>query len=78
MNAHINHIINMSKLDYNFPSIKNTLSKTDKSKTRNIHFNKDGKYCILSSADRTVSLWNPFNNVQLKVYSGHGHEVFGN
>jgi len=35
----------------------------------------DGNYCITCGSDKSVILWNPHRQVQLKKYSGHGYEV---
>ena len=40
-----------------------------------VRFNKDGKYLLTTSKDRTWKLWNPRSGVCIKTYSGHAHPV---
>ncbi|XP_014773291.2 WD repeat domain-containing protein 83 [Octopus bimaculoides] len=42
---------------------------------RNVRFNSDGEYCISCGSDKTLKLWNPYRQLHLKTYSGHGYEV---
>ena len=42
---------------------------------RAVRFNSDGEYCMTCGSDKSVKLWNPYKNICLKTYSGHGYEV---
>ncbi|XP_060516920.1 WD repeat domain-containing protein 83 [Cylas formicarius] len=42
---------------------------------RAIRFNVDGSYCLTCGADKKIKLWNPYRNLLLKTYGGHGNEV---
>lgn len=42
---------------------------------RSVRFSEDGAYCITSGSNKKVKLWNPYRNVLLKTYAGHGNEV---
>ena len=42
---------------------------------RAVRFNFDGEYCMTCGSDKSVKLWNPYKNILLKTYSGHGYEV---
>jgi len=47
----------------------------DGAAVRAVRFNADGEYCMTCGSDKTVKLWNPYKNILLKTYSGHGYEV---
>lgn len=36
---------------------------------------ESGEYCLTSSADKTVRLWNPHRGLGIKTYKGPGQEV---
>ncbi|KAK4879434.1 hypothetical protein RN001_007580 [Aquatica leii] len=42
---------------------------------RAVRFNVDGSYCLTCGSDRKIKLWNPYRNLLLKTYYGHGNEV---
>ncbi|KAK9870591.1 hypothetical protein WA026_008153 [Henosepilachna vigintioctopunctata] len=42
---------------------------------RAVRFNVDGSYCLTCGSDRKLKLWNPYRNLLLKTYGGHGNEV---
>ncbi|KAK5645938.1 hypothetical protein RI129_004402 [Pyrocoelia pectoralis] len=42
---------------------------------RAVRFNVDGSYCLTCGSDRKIKLWNPYRNLVLKTYGGHGNEV---
>jgi len=42
---------------------------------RAVRFNVDGEYCLTCGSDKTLKLWNPFKQILLKTYSGHGQDV---
>lgn len=35
----------------------------------------DGSYCLTCGSDKKLKLWNPYRNLLLKTYGGHGNEV---
>ena len=42
---------------------------------RSVRFNVNGNYCITCGSDKLLKLWNPYTEIELKTYSGHGYEV---
>jgi mitogen-activated protein kinase organizer 1 len=40
-----------------------------------VRFNEDGQYAITCGSDRTIKLWRPIKELQLKCYRGHSAEV---
>jgi len=32
----------------------------------------DGEYCLTCGSDKKIKLWNPFKELCLKTYAGHG------
>ncbi|XP_055355975.1 WD repeat domain-containing protein 83-like [Paramacrobiotus metropolitanus] len=42
---------------------------------RAARLNVDGNYCITCGADKSIKLWNPYRQLLLKTYAGHGFEV---
>ncbi|XP_018320701.1 WD repeat domain-containing protein 83 [Agrilus planipennis] len=42
---------------------------------RAVRFNVDGSYCLTCGSDKKLKLWNPYRNLLLKTYGGHGNEV---
>ncbi|KAK3933329.1 WD repeat domain-containing protein 83 [Frankliniella fusca] len=42
---------------------------------RAVRFNVDGEYCLTCGSDKKLKLWNPYRNLLLKTYAGHGNEV---
>lgn len=42
----------------------------------NVEFTENGTYCISTSQDKTLVLWNPAKGLPIKQYSGpHNHEI---
>lgn len=42
---------------------------------RAVRFNVDGGYCLTCGSDKSLKLWNPYKQILLKTYMGHGYEV---
>eukprot|EP00116_Pleurobrachia_bachei_P006534 sb/3466796/ len=40
-----------------------------------VSYSATGEYCLTSGEDKTITLWNPLEEVKLKTYSGHGQCV---
>lgn len=47
----------------------------DQGAVRAVRFNVDGAYCLTCGSDKKLKLWNPYRNLLLKTYAGHGNEV---
>lgn len=35
----------------------------------------DGEYCLTCGSDKKIKLWNPYKELCLKTYAGHGDSV---
>ncbi|CAI6364688.1 unnamed protein product [Macrosiphum euphorbiae] len=46
--------------------------KCDQGAIRSVRFNVDGEYCLTCGSDKKIKLWNPFKELCLKTYAGHG------
>ena len=55
--------------------LNNIATINEKSAIRAVRFNSDGEYCMTCGSDKSVKLWNPYKNICLKTYAGHGYEV---
>eukprot|EP00051_Salpingoeca_urceolata_P010550 m.129251 g.129251 ORF g.129251 m.129251 type:complete len:309 (-) comp16754_c4_seq1:1672-2598(-) len=40
-----------------------------------VRYNSDGDYCLTAGRDRTMRLWNPLTQLEIKVYRGHSQDV---
>lgn len=40
-----------------------------------VRFTRDGQYCLSTGKDRSVRLWNPYKQIHIMDYNGHGYEV---
>ncbi|CAM6099202.1 unnamed protein product [Calypogeia fissa] len=40
-----------------------------------VRWNSDGKYCLSGGKDRSLRLWNPYKQLLIKKYEGHGREI---
>lgn len=59
-----------------FPTKSNKLVKSHTGPIYSIKFSKSGEYCMTGSEDRSVVLFNPRKNMQVKVYKNlHNYEV---
>ncbi|GFV62148.1 WD repeat domain-containing protein 83 [Trichonephila clavipes] len=58
-----------------FPSVKKNQLHCKQGAVRAVRFNVDGNYCMTAGADKSVKLWNPYKQVLLQTYMGHGYEV---
>ncbi|BFZ16790.1 hypothetical protein BsWGS_19829 [Bradybaena similaris] len=58
-----------------YPNRKTQTIDCKQGAVRSVRFNVDGSYCLTCGSDKTIKLWNPLRNLQLKTYTGHGYEV---
>ena len=57
------------------PYIRINEFKAHDTGVRAVRFNNDGQYCMSCGNDKSLKLWNPYKEILLNTYTGHGLEV---